>query len=437
MIVNFSVQNFGPIKDKVLLSFSASNSKDLEEYCINQTEKKGLRLLKLGLIYGSNASGKTTILQALDFLRDLVVEPLKKKTDTFNFKPFLFNKNTPKENTHFSLEFIQQGTRYLFELELNEKAIISEKLVFFKPNKAVVYERTTDLEKQLTLVEFGSKIKISKDHKAAIETNTLWNNTVLGGYLKTNIESLELQEATDWFKEKFNRLIEPKTDLYAFVSTRIENQEIVKSNVVELLKKADFNITNIIIDKHAIDMPPDFFEFISKTLSVNEEKLNEMRKIGKMDSREIIFEHKFSDNNIYSLPYNSESQGTKRYYQFSGLLDLLIRNEAIFLIDELESSLHPDLLKYFLLTFLVNSKNSQLIATTHQRELLMEKDIFRNDVIWFTEKREDGSTELYSLSDFDSSIIRQTSSIYNAYKSGKLGANPNLNDFYIDLEYEK
>jgi hypothetical protein len=67
----------------------------------------------------------------------------------------------------------------------------------------------------------------------------------------------------------------------------------------------------------------------------------------------------------------------------------------------------------------------------------MEKDIFRNDVIWFTEKRADGSTELYSLSDFDSSVIRQTSSIYNAYKSGKLGANPNLNDFYIDLEYEK
>jgi AAA15 family ATPase/GTPase len=112
----------------------------------------------------------------------------------------------------------------------------------------------------------------------------------------------------------------------------------------------------------------------------------------------------------------------------------MMRGEIIVTIDELESSLHPDLLKHFLLTFLVNSKHSQLIATTHYRELLMEKDIIRNDAIWFTEKKEDGSTDLFSLADFDSSVIRNTSSVYNAYKIGKLGAVPNLSDYYIDNE---
>lgn len=69
------------------------------------------------------------------------------------------------------------------------------------------------------------------------------------------------------------------------------------------------------------------------------------------------------------MSYNDESQGTQRYYQFSGLLSLMINDELIVPIDEIESSLHPDLLKHFLLSFLANSKTSQLIATTHHREL--------------------------------------------------------------------
>jgi hypothetical protein len=85
---------------------------------------------------------------------------------------------------------------------------------------------------------------------------------------------------------------------------------------------------------------------------------------------------------------------------------------------------------------LINSKSSQLIATTHNREILNNRDIFRNDSIWFTDKNDRCATTLYSLSDFDSSIIRDTSNIYNAYKIGKLGAVPNLGDYYIDLSDE-
>jgi len=118
-------------------------------------------------------------------------------------------------------------------------------------------------------------------------------------------------------------------------------------------------------------------------------------------------------------------RGTQRYYGLSGYRSLVV------LIDELKSSLHPDLLKHFLISFLQNSKKSQLIASTHYRELLMEKDILRNDVIWFAEKREDGSTDLFSLADFDSSVVRNTSSVYLAYKIGKLGAVTALKDAFI------
>ena len=131
---------------------------------------------------------------------------------------------------------------------------------------------------------------------------------------------------------------------------------------------------------------------------------------------------------------NSESQGTQRYYAFAGLLALLIGKPTAFPIDELESSLHPDLYIHFVLNFLLNSKESQIIATTHNREILGDKDLFREDAIWFTDKREDCSTELYSLADFDSSTIRNTTNILNAYKSGRLSGVPNLGDNFIDLE---
>jgi len=433
MIINFSVQNFHSIKDKVTLSFEAGTSDDLEDYYIIKP-KEGLRILKLGLIYGANASGKTTILKALDFLREIVLNPFEKKTDIFNFNPFLFDNHKPHESTIFSLEFIQNGIKYLYEVELFKIFIISEKLIFFNPNKAIVYERVTDLEKQLSKITFGNKIKINKEHKAILEANSLWNNTVLGGFLKTNIESRELQEVINWFKDKFNKVVKPKTNLLGFVTDKIESNEIDKNHIIAFLKKADFKISDIVIKKEEMDLTPkDVLSFIDK-IKVGEEGINRIQINSKIERTEIYFQHKFEEKINYNLEYFEESAGTQRYYQFSGLLDLMIKGEIIVPIDELESSLHPDLLKHFLLTFLVNSKNSQLIATTHYRELLMEKDILRNDAIWFTEKKEDGSTDLFSLADFDSSVIRNTSSIYNAYKIGKLGAVPNLSDYYIDME---
>src|SRR5690606_36997034 len=89
---------------------------------------------------------------------------------------------------------------------------------------------------------------------------------------------------------------------------------------------------------------------------------------------------------------------------------------------------------HFLLSFLLNSKNSQIIATTPNREILDNKDIFRNDAIWFTDKQDSCATELYSLADFDSSVVRNTTNILNAYKIGKLGATPNLGDTFIELK---
>lgn len=438
MIVNFSVQNFGSIKDKQILSFEADKSDHLENYYIIPIN--GLRLLKLGLIYGANASGKTTFLKALQFLRTIVLEPETKKTEEFNFQPYLFDSASQKQNSILSIDFIQNEKRYYYEVEFNKDAIVNEILNHYNPTKSNIFKRTTDLDKQFTQISFGSILKkekkIDKTFEKTLESNTLWNNTVLGGFLKTNMELKELKDATDWFSIYLRPLILTETELDTYVTSQIDKSVIKKADVVSILKKADFNISDIVIQKNEEDIPNGLIEFIEKQVKDSSKVINDLKNKGKLTSVNLEFEHTVN-NKKYSLPFDLESQGTQRYYGFAGILSMLLKGSIAIPIDELEASLHPDLYIHFLLSFLVNSKNSQIIATTHNREILNNKNIYRTDAIWFTDKTDISATELYSLSDFDSSVIRDTSNVYNAYKAGKLGAVPNLGDYFIDIYDEK
>ncbi len=428
MIIDFSVQNFGPIKDKQTLSFEADSSDLLEDYYVIKAGK--FRLLKLALIYGANASGKTTILKAFDFISRLVKLPLNNKTQTLDFKPYLFDVKTAKQNSVISINFIANQTHYFYEVEFNTHCIEREVLDFYNPNKANVFSRTTDIKKQLSKISFGSKIKAAKTFEDVLIANTLWNNTVLAGFLKTNIDIPQIKQAADWFLFYLKFAVAPNEDLQEMVSSALDSTDLKKEDVTALLKKADFNIADIKLDKKDLNL------FSEEELHSLRERTNfptQVISILKNEKQiDLSFVHSVNGQE-YSLPFTAESEGTKRYFGFAGMLLQLIKHSQCISVDELESSLHPDLYIHFLLTFLANAKQSQLIATTHNREILDNKDIFRNDAIWFTDKSATGATELYSLNDFDSSVVRNTSSVFNAYKAGKLGGVPNLGDYYIDL----
>jgi len=430
MILNFNIQNFGSVKDRQTLSFEADRSKHLEDTYIAKVGEN--RILKLALIYGANASGKTTILKALDFLRSVVLNPESKKTNELDFNPFLFDPNTPQKNSIISIEFIQNSIKYYYEIEFFRKAIVREELIFHNPKKAIVYSRSTNLPNQFTEINFGSKISKDKVFEKSLESNTLWNNTVLGGYLKTNIDLKELQEVVDWFKNYLQPLVYAGTALEGFVTSKINGGEISKSDIVTILKKADFNISDIIIREDWDNLPDNLFDLLKKQAMPPGDEFKELAGREKLEFFNIEFVHTVN-NAAYPLAMEFESHGTRRYYGLAGLLALLIKNPTAFPIDELEASLHPELYLHFLLTFLLNSKFSQIIATTHNREILDNKNIFRNDVIWFTDKHENCSTELYSLGDFDSSVVRNTTNVLNAYKSGKLSGTPNMEDTFIEL----
>lgn len=437
MILDFSVQNFGSIKERQTLSFIADKSSHLDDYYIIEQGK--FRILKLAVLYGANASGKTFTIKALDFLRDLVIDPIVAKNKELDFQPFLLDRNTPTENTHFSINFLQNDVHYLYEIECNGKSVVSEALYFHSSRKrVVVFTRTTDVERQVTNIVFGDKVVVDPNIANILQGNTLWNNSVLGGSLKTNIDQKEIKDATDWFSNYLKPLISPRADLGAFVTNNIQQDKVDKAAIIEILKKADFWVSDILIKESEEDMPEGLLKLLdSGALPIPKDQADKIRETKKITSVDYRLEHTVDGVKYDAIEFDKESFGTQRYYGLGGILYATIKEKVAFMIDELESSLHPDLYKQFILSFLANAKHSQLIVTTHNRELLGDRDMFRTDAIWITQRNEVSATELYSLSDFDSSTIRDTTNVLNAYKAGKLGGIPRLGDTYLDFDDEK
>jgi energy-coupling factor transporter ATP-binding protein EcfA2 len=227
MIIEFSIRNFGSIRDKQTLSFEASRSDDLaDHYLLEGTGE--LRLLKMAMIYGANASGKTTILKALDFLRHLVLDPAEKKNTPLDFNPFLFDLESRNKTSEIWLDFLRHGVRYSYNIEFTQQAIISEELQFSDPRPASLFKRVTDIDRQYSEIVFGGKVKKDRDLERQLSANTLWNNSVLGGFLKTNVVHEQLTQVNGWFQEYLSPIIHTSSELDDFVTESISDSVIKK-----------------------------------------------------------------------------------------------------------------------------------------------------------------------------------------------------------------
>ena len=433
MIIEFEISNFGPIRESQKVSFEATPDEHLSEYYIIEPIP-GLRLLKLLIIYGPNASGKSTLLEAVEFLRELSLNPVSDKNDNLEFQPFLFDNTSKSDKSSLQIAFLINKVRYNYIVEFTQQYILSEKLQYYPKNRvADFYTRTTDIENKVSKIAFGSTLKVNNKELAIIEGNTLWNNTVLGAFNKTNVNIPELNNVINWFNETLMSSIRPTTNLFNWTSDRVQDDPTFKKGILEILKKADIQIDGIDIKTSQRELDDETLSRLA-AWSTSEKQKKQLLKDKKITTRDIFFKHTVKEDGkaaSYDLINNMESRGTLRYYGLSGILNTLINSNKIITIDELETSLHADLMKHFILVYLANSTYSQLTITTHNLSLLEDKEIIRNDTIWFTEKKENGTTDLYSLADFDTSVIRKGSSIINSYKTGKLGAKPDLGSIFI------
>lgn len=426
MILELKFKNFLSFKDEVVFSFEATSDKYLEDYYVAEPEP-GVRILKMAMIYGANASGKSNVLHAFDFVRSFVKRIPTQSEKSTEFIPFKFVDNQDLPGS-FDMIFYIEGTKYKYSLVLDEEKVHSEILHYYPGTQpAIIFERTLDIKNDTSILKFGSKIKLSDQAIEAIQLKTLKNMSVFAAFTQVNISLPQLNIPLNWFRKQFMPMIDPYSSLTNYSDIYIKKDERVKNQALDFINKADFNISAVSFKKQTTWLDDEVLKLIEAGSMPDEQKhklLNE--KAIHIDKR--LFEHKIIINNkvkYYSLPDELESKGTLRYYGLSAPFFNAISNDSFLSIDEIGTALHPLLVMHFLKEFLKKSNKAQLLFSTHNDSLLSEKDIIRKDAIWFTEKDKQGITSLYSLSDFN---IRKELSYYNAYKQGKFGAIPNLNE---------
>ena len=426
MILELKFKNFLSFKDEVVFSFEATSDKYLEDYYVAEPEP-GVRILKMAMIYGANASGKSNVLHAFDFVRSFVKRIPTQSEKSTEFIPFKFVDNQDLPGS-FDMIFYIEGTKYKYSLVLDEEKVHSEILHYYPGTQpAIIFERTLDIKNDTSILKFGSKIKLSDQAIEAIQLKTLKNMSVFAAFTQVNISLPQLNIPLNWFRKQFMPMIDPYSSLTNYSDSYIKKDERVKYQALDFINKADFNISAVSFKKQTTWLDDEVLKLIEAGSMPDEQKhklLNE--KTIHIDKR--LFEHKIIINNkakYYSLPDELESKGTLRYYGLSAPFFNAISNDSFLSIDEIGTALHPLLVMHFLKEFLKKSNKAQLLFSTHNDSLLSEKDIIRKDAIWFTEKDKQGITSLYSLSDFN---IRKELSYYNAYKQGKFGAIPNLNE---------
>jgi len=225
-------------------------------------------------------------------------------------------------------------------------------------------------------------------------------------------------------------MVTPWSSMFQYAEEQmLENREI-KSYLLDFVRAADFNIVDITTQIEKREVTQDFVDFLMNRSGLTEQDKEELKKNRFVSTTRTDFIHTVHNERgeeKYNLPEELQSEGTKRICGLEAAIYMAIQNNGFLFIDEVENSLHPQLLRFILLNFLRKElSRSQLLITTHYDPLLNEiGEIFRKDSIWFTEKTKSGHTEVYSLTDFNG--LNRLSSIQKAYNYRKFGAFPEIN----------
>ena len=431
MIQEFQVQNFYSIRERQTISFVPNNDDRMRDQYVHEVSD-GVELLKIGIVYGSNASGKTTLLRALSYFRSTMLNKPESKNEGMGYFPFLLDKHSRDEHSHMQMTFWVNGEKYIMSLEFDSKRIYEESLIVYTSARpTTLYKRIYQLESDHTEVSFGAKAGIDKDTRRAIEGNTTNNCTVMAAFGQSNAHVSKLNDVFDFFLSGMQNILTPRDYLSFDVKNELKNDKDGKKKrfLLQLLKASDFNIVDMTLDEREESITPEMEKTI-KSAPISEEAKIEMLRRGTIKYDDIMFMHT-GEEGEYELHEGLESAGTHRFLGMSVVLYYVLHENNFIPIDEIETSIHYELLSYFIKLFLANSEgSSQLLMTTHDINLLNE-DFIRRDVVWFTDKSSQGATQLKRLSSLG---LHKTMNPYNAYKQGKLVDLPFLGSIYLETE---
>ncbi|OAA91757.1 AAA family ATPase [Clostridium ljungdahlii] len=410
MLIEFSAQNFLSIKDRVTLSMVASKDNSHEDNIIKNANKD-LNVLKTAVLYGANASGKTNVLKAISFLTDFLGKSHEmQQGKKIEVEPFKLDRPCLDSPSKFDIIFKTEGIKYAYGFSATSEKVIDEYLYYY-PNgrQTIIFERentnnykfTNDIEKQTAI-----KDKFNSPNKLFIAVASLWE------YDKTQIPF-------KWLNDNLIVLIH-HSDLQELTMDLMKSNESINKRVKSLLKTVVSDIEDIKFTEIEVDVKDDpILKYLNKDakskLLGSSNKLSNISTLHKMNNSEELVE----------FDLDEESDGTKKLFGLLGAWFEVLDTGATLVVDELDIRLHSKLTRFLVELFHdkeINKKNAQLIFSTHDTNLL-DQEIFRRDQIWFTEKKEDNSTDLYSLDDFP---VRKDAAIEKGYLQGKYGAIPYL-----------
>ncbi len=405
MLIQFSLENFFSYKGRHTLSMEANSDKThLETNAVRQKRNAQLHLLKSAVIYGPNASGKSNLLSALRFMKIFVINSAKDvEGDLHNeFKPFLLDKACIEQASELEIIFEKDSVHYRYGFALLRGRVVREWLFStLKSHESKWYTRSFDPDTDQDNYYWNPDFR---GEKKTYETTTRPNSLLLSNAIQLNNKPLE--PVYKWFVDALH-IVDFARGLMDDYS--VDCLEKDRLRIINFLNAADLSISEIQVNEKEItsnNLYDGLPEKIKKGL------LGE--KIKKVDLVHGVGETSFH------IPLEDDSHGTKRLFSLAGPILDVFDNNLVLIVDELNSSLHPMILRFLVNMFHQENTGAQLIFTTHDPTIL-DQDVFRRDQVWFVERDDELASELFPLTDFHP---RNTEAIGKGYLNGRYGALP-------------
>ena len=437
MLIQFSVGNYRSFREEQTLSLVASND-DAHEHNLIRCDK-GLRLAKVASLYGANASGKSNLIKAMRDMRGFVLTSATKMNlgETIDFvSPFRLDATSSNEPSCFEITLLLDGVTFVYGFSATRERVHDEWL-HVRPSSggrlSKWLERTFDPLASETSWAFRGPLK--RDAKLLRE-KTRDNGLVLSRAAELNVDAVA--PLFLWFQDKFLAfdLSVPPIEFVQFTAETMCKSEDFGSLVLRFIRDADLGISGLSV----ADVPgSNFLDNVSD--KVRERLTNVIQEsFGGVAPAllAVAAEHATEEGGSVSFSLeDDESNGTQRFFAIAGPVLVTLASGTLLVIDELDCSIHPLLTRKIIELFQseeFNTTGAQLVFATHDSSVL-DQTLFRRDQIWFAEKQANGTTELFSLYDFDAeSRPRKDAAFEKNYLAGRYGAIPSFGPSLEDLE---
>ena len=413
MLIDFTVGNYRSIRDPQTLTMVAAPRDRQHEVTHVLVAPDGTRLLRTALVYGPNGSGKSTLLDAIDTLVWLVssARGFDETTTLDPLDPFRLDGETRDQPCVFEISFVAAEVVYEYALSATRERIVSESLRYYpKGHPRTLFTREGD---SIALV--GNLDRSTA--RMAKKISERRSNTPFLSILGQN-EEPDAIEAYRWFLGRLATTVSPSlTDMYT--KKLLADDPDAKRFILDVLRLADTGITGADARREFVDVP----EEVRRAFAQHAGAPQGAKAIpAQAETIRVQFQHHGVE--LVEFDEEDESMGTRQLLALAGPLYDVFQNGRVLVIDELDSSLHPDLVSALVDLFNrpdFNRHGAQLVANTHDVTQL-DLSRIRRDGVWFTEKGADGATTLTCLADVEG--VRADTALQKNYLQGRFGALP-------------